>query len=56
MPSIHINAPVDQVFEAMCDLTRRAKWATHEITIEAGQESPPAVGNTYTSSENILFY
>lgn len=50
MPSIHINAPVDQVFEAMCDLTRHAKWATHDITIEAGQEGPPAVGNTYTSS------
>ena len=50
MPSINIQAPVDQVFEAMCDLTRHAKWAAHDITIEAGQEGPPAVGNTYTSS------
>lgn len=50
MPSIHINAPVDQVFEAMCNLTRHAKWATHEITIEAAQEGPPAVGSTYASS------
>ena len=33
----------------MCDLTRHAKWAAHAITIEAGQEAPPAVGNTYTS-------
>ena len=50
MPSIHISAPVDQVFEAMCDLTRHAKWAAHDLSIEAGQEGPPAVGNTYTSS------
>ena len=50
MSTIHINAPMDQVFEAMCDLTRHAKWAAHDISIEAGQEGPPAVGNTYTSS------
>ena len=51
MPSIHIQAPVEQVFQAMCDLTRHAKWAAHDITIEATQEGPPAVGNTYTSSQ-----
>ena len=34
----------------MCDLTRHAKWAKHDIAIESGQEGPPAVGNTYTSS------
>ena len=50
MSSIHIDAPVDQVFEAMCNLTRHAKWAAHDITIKASQEGPPAVGNTYTSS------
>ena len=50
MPSINIQAPVDQVFKAMCDLSRHANWATHDITIEAGREGPPAVGNTYTSS------
>ena len=50
MSSINIQAPVDQVFEAICDLSRHAKWAAHDITIEAGQEGPPAVGNTYTSS------
>ena len=51
MPSIVINAPPDKVFEAMCDLTRHAKWAKHSIMIEAQQEGPPAVGNTYTSQE-----
>lgn len=51
MPEIFINAPVDQVFEAMCDLTRHVKWAKHDIDIQAGQEGPPTVGNTYTSSE-----
>ena len=50
MPSVFIQAPTDKVFEAMCDLTRHAKWAHHDIVIEAGQEGPPAVGNTYTSS------
>ena len=50
MPKIFIQAPTDQVFEAMCDLTRHAKWAAHDITIEAAQEAAPAVGNTYTSS------
>ena len=34
----------------MCDLTRHAKWAHHNIVIEAGQEGAPAVGNTYTSA------
>ena len=51
MPSIIIEASPDVVFEAMSDLTRHAKWAKHDIAIEAGQEGPPAVGNTYTSSE-----
>ena len=50
MSSINIQAPVDQVFEAICDLSRHVKWAAQDITIEAGQEGPPAVGNTYTSS------
>lgn len=51
MPKVFIQAPTDKVFEAMCDLTRHAKWAHHSINIEAGQEGPPAVGHTYTSSE-----
>ena len=50
MPSIFIQAPSDKVFEAMCDLTRHAKWAAHAITIGAEQEGPPAIGNTYTSA------
>ena len=50
MPSIFIQAPTEKVFEAMCDLTRHATRAHHNIAIEAGQEGPPAVGNTYTSS------
>lgn len=49
MPKVFIQAPIDRVFQAMCDLTRHAKWAAHEITVKAGQEGPPAVGNIYTS-------
>ena len=51
MPEVFIQAPPNVVFEAMCDLTRHATWAKHDIVIEAGQEGPPTVGNTYTSSE-----
>ena len=50
MPKVFIQAPPGRVFETMCDLTRHAKWAAHEVTIEAGQKGPPAVGKTYTSS------
>jgi uncharacterized protein YndB with AHSA1/START domain len=49
MPKVLIQAPADRVFKALSDLTCHAKWAAHDITIEAGQEGPPAVGNTYTS-------
>ena len=51
MPSVFIQAPPDKVFDAISDLTRHVKWAQHNIAIEAGQEGPPAVGHTYTSSE-----
>ena len=51
MPSVFIQAPTERVFEAMCDLKRHAKWAHHNISIEAGQEGAPAVGHTYNSSE-----
>ncbi len=50
MAKVLIQASPSQVFETMCDLTRHTKWAAHEVTIKAGQEGPPAVGNTYTSS------
>jgi hypothetical protein len=50
MPSVFIQVPTEKVFEALCGLTRHVKWANHNIVIEAGQEAPPAVGNTYTSS------
>ena len=50
MPTVFIQAQTDKVFEAMSDLTRHVKWAQHDITIQAGQEGPPVVGNTYTSS------
>ena len=51
MPKVFIQAPTEQVYEAMCDLTRHAKWAHHDISIEAGQQGTPAVGHTFTSSE-----
>ena len=50
MPQVVIQAPPDKVFEAMCDLTRHAKWAPHDLEIVAGQEGTPAVGHTFTSS------
>jgi len=50
MPKVFIQAPSDQVFKALSDLTRHAKWASHKINIVAGQVGPPAVGNSYTSA------
>ena len=50
MRSVFIQAPTDKVFEPMCDLTRHAKWAAHDISVQADQEGLPAVGHTYTSS------
>ncbi len=50
MPQVVIQASPDSVFEAMCDLTRHAKWASHDIEIAAKQEGAAAVGHTYTSS------
>ena len=51
MPEVYIQAPTPTVFEAMSDLTRHAKWASHPISIKANQDGPPSVGNTYTSTE-----
>ncbi|MCH8802315.1 MAG: SRPBCC family protein [Chloroflexi bacterium] len=49
MGTVTVNAPVEKVFEAICDLTRHANWAAHDITITADQEGTPAVGDTYSS-------
>lgn len=51
MTEVFIQAPTETVFEAMCDLTHHAKWAAHPIVIQAERNGPPAVGNTYTSTE-----
>ena len=48
MPSIHIQAPTDQVFEAMCDLTRHGEWAAHDLEINAVGEGPAQVGSQYS--------
>ena len=51
MGTVTVNAPVEKVFEAICDLTRHANWAAHDITITADQEGTPAVGDTYSSAK-----
>ena len=51
MGTVTVNAPVEMVFEAICDLTRHSKWAAHDITITADQEGLPAVGHTYSSAK-----
>jgi uncharacterized protein YndB with AHSA1/START domain len=52
MPTVFIQAPPSLVFRAMCDLTRHAKWAAHEITIKAGHRGRPSVGKKYTSAHD----
>lgn len=51
MASVLIQAPTQQVFEALWGLTCHPKWAKHNIVIEAQQEGPMAVGHNYNSSE-----
>ena len=51
MGTVTVNAPVEKVFEAICDLTRHANWAAHDIVITADQEGLPAVGHTYSSAK-----
>ena len=51
MGAVTVNAPVEKVFEGICDLTRHAKWAAHAIVITADQEGLPAVGHTYSSAK-----
>ena len=51
MGTVTVNAPVAKVFEAICDLTRHANWAAHDITITADQEGLPAVGHSYSSAK-----
>ena len=48
MPNVYIQVPTDQVFEAICDLKRHAKWAAHDLEIKAVQEGPPEVGSQYS--------
>ena len=50
MGTITVNAPVEKVFEAICDLTRHANWAAADIAITAEQEGSPAVDHTYSSA------
>ncbi len=51
MGTVTVNAPVEKVFEAICDLTRHANWAAADIAITADQEGLPAVGHTYSSGK-----
>lgn len=47
---VFINAPPDEVFPAISDLTRHAPWATHALEIEAMSDGKPAVGSEYKCS------
>ena len=47
MPEVYIQAPTEAVFEAMCDLTRHAKWSAHGIKIEPVGSGTGQVGSEY---------
>jgi len=51
MGKITVNAPADQVFEAVSDLTRHAAWAAHPINIAAEQDGPIWFGHKYSSGK-----
>ena len=46
---VFVNAPPEQVFPAISDLTRHAKWASHDIEIQPEGDDTGQVGNQYTS-------
>ena len=48
MPGILIDMSIEQVGEAVSDLTRHTEWSAHSKT-EALQEDPPSVGSKYAS-------
>jgi hypothetical protein len=51
MGKITVNAPADQVFEAVSDLTRHSAWAAHPINITAEQDGPIGFGHKYSSGK-----
>ena len=50
MAAIHVDMAADAVYGAIMNLPRHADWATHDLEIEAVDNSPLAVGKTFTSS------
>lgn len=49
MPKVFVQAPPDQVFAAISDFPRHAKWCMHSVVIEAAGDGEPKVGSQYTS-------
>ena len=49
MPKVFVQAPQDQVFAAISDFPRHAKWCMHSVVIEAVGKEEAKVGSQYTS-------
>jgi uncharacterized protein YndB with AHSA1/START domain len=46
---ILVHAPLQSVFDYVADLTRHPEWSSGQLTIEATQPGPIAVGKEYLS-------
>jgi len=46
---ITINAPPEQVFAYLSDISRHSEWARHNLTVEKTSQGPVAVGSTFAT-------
>jgi uncharacterized protein YndB with AHSA1/START domain len=46
---VHVNAPLQTVFDYVSDLSKHPEWSGGELNIEAVDDSPIAVGKEYRS-------
>jgi uncharacterized membrane protein len=47
---VEVNAPRQEVFDYIADLTKHPEWATNPLEIETVSGGPATVGSTYRSS------
>ena len=50
---VHVNAPLQTAFDYVSDLTKHPEWSGGELTIEAANDSPIAVGKEYRSKGSV---
>jgi uncharacterized protein YndB with AHSA1/START domain len=49
-----VNAPVEQVFSYVADLTKHGEWGQHNVRIEPESEGPMRVGARFRSTSHMM--